>query len=85
MTSTDSERAPAPATDAPPRAAGPRGLPQRAATQPVRQRNRVSLEVLAATFAGLQQIDETTRPAAPLAPPPELWPPVTGSHPHVTG
>jgi len=83
--STDAERAPAPVTGVPAPVAGPRRLPQRTATLPVRPRNRVAYETLAATFAGLQEVDEAARPSAPLAPPSELWPPVTGSHPHVTG
>jgi len=81
--STDSERAPT--LGVPAAVTGPHGLPRRAKSRPVRQRNRVPLDMLEATFAGLQQIDENARPAAPLAPPPELWPPVTGSHPRVTG
>ncbi|UZN04044.1 hypothetical protein [Cellulomonas sp. S1-8] len=87
LRSTDSERAPAaaPASGAPAPVTGARGLPQRARTRPVRPRNRVALDTLEATFAGLQQVDEVARPAAPLAPPPDLWPPVTGSHPRVTG
>lgn len=89
--STDRDRASAPGaragastgTSAP--ATGPGGLPQRAPRLPVRPRNRVPLDTLEATFAGLQQIDENARPAQPLAPPPELWPPAeTGSHPLVT-
>jgi len=79
---TDSERVPA--LGAPP-AAGPVGLPRRPATLPVRQRNRVSLDTLEATFAGLQQIDDTARPATPRTPPPDLWPPVTGAQSRVTG
>ena len=72
------------ASDGAPTSVGPAGLPQRPRTLPVRQRNRVPLETLEATFAGLQQIDENARPAEPLAPPPELWPPPeTGSHPRV--
>lgn len=95
--STDSERAPTRAAPTPERAApraerpaspaetAPHRLPRRAAALPVRQRNRVALETLEATFAGLQQVDEEARPAAPLAPPADLWPPVTGSHQLVTG
>lgn len=83
--STDSERAPTPARAASTPTTGPHGLPQRATTPRVRQRNRVSLETLEATFAGLQQVDEHARPEAPLAPPADLWPPPeTGSHPLVT-
>lgn len=81
--STDSERAPSRAASTP--GTGAHGLPQRTRSLPVRQRNRVPLETLEATFAGLQQVDELARPEAPIAPPPELWPPVTGSHPLVTG
>ncbi len=80
--STDSERAPA--LDAPPPVGASRPLPRRVPALPVRQRNRVSIETLEATFAGLQQVDENARPAAPAAPPADLWPPVTGSQPHVT-
>lgn len=84
---TDGERAPLPGAPAaaPPAARGPRGLPQRVRALPVRQRNRVALETLEATFAGLQQVDDSARPATPIAPPPDIWPPVTGSHPLVTG
>lgn len=71
--------------DATPATVGEHGLPQRAKLLPVRQRNRVSLETLEATFSGLQQIDDSARPTAPLAPPADLWPPVTGSHRLVTG
>lgn len=81
--STDSDRAPARAAAQP--GTGAHGLPQRARTLPVRQRNRVPLETLEATFAGLQQVDENARPETPLAPPEDLWPPVTGPHPLVTG
>ncbi|WP_177199670.1 hypothetical protein [Cellulomonas sp. KH9] len=45
----------------------------------------MSLDTLEATFAGLQQIDDTARPATPRTPPPDLWPPVTGAQSRVTG
>ncbi len=54
----------------------------------MRQRNRVSLDTLAATFAGLQQIDESARPDVVVEPPenlPTIWPPVTGSLPRISG
>lgn len=70
MPTTD-ERDDAPATGT--RAPRPApSLPRRAAPLPVRQRNRVPLETLEATFAGLQQVDERTRPVAPPAPPPDV-------------
>ncbi|QCB94593.1 hypothetical protein [Cellulomonas shaoxiangyii] len=75
MPSTD-ERDDAPATGT--RAPRPApALPRRTAPQPVRERNRVALETLEATFAGLQQIDERARPVAPPDPPPDVelpWP-----------
>ncbi|MFS0704918.1 hypothetical protein AB6N23_10385 [Cellulomonas sp. 179-A 9B4 NHS] len=53
-------------------------LPHRDAPLPVRQRNRVPLETLEATFAGLQEIDERTRPVAPPVPPPDVELPWAG-------
>ncbi|QGQ20344.1 hypothetical protein GC089_15545 [Cellulomonas sp. JZ18] len=52
--------------------AAPPALPQRTPPLPVRQRNRVPLETLEAAYSGLQQVDERARPAAPVAPPPDV-------------
>lgn len=86
--STDDGRtaAPAPGSDLP--ATGPGGLPQRVAGARVRQRDRVSIETLRATFEGLLQVDEHARPSVALEPPtdlPAVWPPVTGALPRVGG
>ncbi|MBO9567928.1 MAG: hypothetical protein J7503_03795 [Cellulomonas iranensis] len=86
--STDDGRTAAPAPGSTVPALGPRGLPQRVPGLPVRQRDRVSLETLRATFAGLQQVDELARPTVALEPPtdlPPVWPPVTGALPRVGG
>lgn len=66
-TTDERDGAPAAGTHAPPTA-----LPRRTPALPVRQRNRVPLETLEAAYTGLQQVDERTKPAAPVAPPPDV-------------
>lgn len=85
---TDSVRIAAPAPGSTVPDPGASGLPRRVPGRPVRQRNRVALDTLEATFAGLQQVDDTARPVLALEPPadlPPVWPPVTGALPRVGG